>query len=135
MRNLSLIKDYYIRSGHRLGAVRYLMTKKSYADVVRESQEVVELLLKALVRFCNIEVPRLHDLSDVLIENETLLPKAILEDLQKITKISKQLRRDRELAFYGTEDLTPGEFYKLEDAKEALDNATFVYEKLKFLEK
>ena len=37
--------------------------------------------------------------------------------------ISKQLRRDRELAFYGSEDLTPSDFYKREDAVEARTGA------------
>jgi hypothetical protein len=36
------------------------------------------------------------------------------------------MRRDRELAFYGTEDLTPSDFYTEEDGQMALDNARFV---------
>jgi len=34
--------------------------------------------------------------------------------------ISRTLRRDRELAFYGAEDLAPGGFYRCEDGEEAL---------------
>lgn len=37
-----------------------------WADVVRESQEVVELALKGLLRGCGIEAPRIHDVSEVL---------------------------------------------------------------------
>ena len=42
--------------------------------------------------------------------------------------ISKNLRRDRELSFYGSEDLTPLEFYSKGDAKKAKDSAYFVVE-------
>jgi len=36
------------------------------------------------------------------------------------------LRRDRELAFYGAEDLVPSEFYAQDDADRARDGARFV---------
>ena len=38
----------------------------SWADGVRESQEVVELALKGLLRVSGIEPPRIHDVSEVL---------------------------------------------------------------------
>jgi hypothetical protein len=47
--------------------------------------------------------------------------------VDQIAKISRKLRRDRELAFYGTEDLTPSEFYREEDAREALDDARWIH--------
>jgi HEPN domain-containing protein len=37
------------------------------ADVVGESQEIVELALKGLLRSCGIDPPRIHDVSDVLV--------------------------------------------------------------------
>jgi len=43
---------------------------------------------------------------------------------------SRELRRDRELAFYGTEDLTPSEFYSKKDAERAL---TFARESVDFV--
>ena len=46
--------------------------------------------------------------------------------IPELSRISRDLRRDRELAFYGTEDLTPSEFYKKEDAQKALTQATWV---------
>ena len=39
---------------------------------------------------------------------------------------ARALRRDRELAFDGAEDLTPSEFYRREDADEARAAARFV---------
>lgn len=128
MKNDSLSKDYIQRAGYRIEAIQVLMDKESYADVVRESQEVVELCLKAVLRASNIQVPRIHDVSDVLKNEIDKLPSHIRPNVSKLCKISKQLRRDRELAFYGTEDLTPSEFYEKEDAVEALENAKWVHE-------
>lgn len=126
MQNKSLVQDYIERAQIRLGAVEYLFSKKSWADVVRESQEIVELALKALLRECNIDVPRIHDVSGILSEEKNKLPADIQKNLEKICDISRSLRRDRELAYYGSEDLTPSQFYKEKDAKEALDSAHFV---------
>lgn len=127
MKNLTLTADYIIRAGHRLAAVELLLSRQSYADVVRESQELVELCLKALLRSAHIEVPRTHDVSDILLEFAPQLPKVVRADVTKLAKISKTMRRDRELSFYGSEDLTPSEFYRLEDAQEAFKNAKWVY--------
>ena len=126
MRNQSLAKDYLSRSHKRLSAVAALYKEKSWPDVVRESQEVVELCLKALLRQLNIEVPRVHDVSSVLEENRTRVPESKRPKIAELCKISKELRRDRELAFYGTEDLTPSEFYKETDAKRAQTQAVKV---------
>jgi len=114
------------RCTHRLAAIDVLFERKSWADVVRESQEVVELALKALLSACNIEVPRIHDVSPILEEQKSLLPVSVRKNLSKITRISRDLRRDRELAFYGSADLTPSQFYKQDDAKKAKDNAGWV---------
>jgi len=127
MKNKSLVYDYISRAGSRLKAVEVLMQEKSYADVVRESQELIELCLKSILRFSHIEVPRLHDVSDVLKQSIDKLPDSIKPHVKQISTISRSLRRDRELAFYGTEDLTPSEFYQEEDASKALEDARWVY--------
>jgi HEPN domain-containing protein len=126
MHNTELAKDYVIRSEKRLSALKALFKEEAWADVVRESQEVVELALKGLLRSCNVEVPRIHDVSEILIKEESQIPKSIKPEISKLAKISKSLRRDRELAFYGSEDLTPKDFYSKEDAKLAMDQAHFV---------
>lgn len=127
MKNKTLASDYIMRAGNRLAAVETLMGLKSYADVVRESQELIELCLKGMLRYAHIEVPRLHDVSDIILDARSKLPKDIAPHAKEIAKASKKLRRDRELAFYGTEDLTPSEFYKEEDAREALEDAKWIY--------
>ncbi len=129
--NRTLARDYIIRAEHRLAAVNLLFERKSWPDVVREAQEVVELALKALLRSSGIEVPRLHDVSGILREEKSKLPKVISKHLAELAEISKTLRRDRELAFYGSEDLTPSEFYEKSDAAQALKMATFVVDNVK----
>jgi len=129
MYNDGLAGDYLRRAGSRLKALEVLMAEQSWADVVREAQEIVEITLKALLRACHIEVPRIHDVSPVMAQNRDRLPPAIGGDrLDELMKISKSLRRDRELAFYGSEDLTPSEFYTREDAATAFGQARRVYE-------
>lgn len=128
MHNDSLATDYLVRAGKRLRALEVLMTEESWADVVREAQEIVEIALKGLVRACGIEVPRVHDVSPVLQQNRDRLPQGILDELDELTRISRALRRDRELAFYGSEDLTPSEFYTREDAATAMADARRVHQ-------
>ncbi len=127
MQNDALAADYLKRAGSRLKAVETLMAERSWADVVREAQEAVEITLKALLRACRIEVPRIHDVSPILLENRDRLPRTIGGQLDELVRISRSLRRDRELAFYGSEDLTPSEFYTEEDAATALDEARRVH--------
>lgn len=127
MFNEKLASDYLKRAGHRLKALETLMAEESWADVVREAQELVEITLKALLRASGVEVPRIHDLSPVLEGNEERLPAVIRGTLGELVRISRALRRDRELAFYGSEDLTPSDFYTREDAQTALQAARLVH--------
>ena len=126
MRNRELAADYLRRAEIRLRAVQVLFDAESWADVVREAQEVVELALKGVLRACGVEAPRIHDVSDVLLLERGRLPAALQSKVEALAAISRSLRRDRELAFYGAEDLTPSAFYSRSDAIAALDGARFV---------
>jgi len=128
MNNEQLYRDYLIRAEGRLKALETLFNEALWADVVRESQEVVELSLKGLLRYMRVEVPRIHDVSGVLEANEEKIPSAIKKSLGELVDISQDLRRDRELAFYGSEDITPHEFYKKKHAQAAKDKAKRVVE-------
>ncbi len=123
MKNLDLAKDYLLRANGRLKAVDTLLEERMWADVVRECQEVVELALKGLLRHHDIDVPRVHDVSEVLAENSARFPRLVQEALDELTEISQELRRDRELAFYGSEDITPHSFYKEKHARVARERA------------
>lgn len=131
MQNRDLAADHLRRAAARLLAVDTLFHAESWADVVRESQEIVELALKGLLRTCGVEPPRIHDVADVLIAEHSRLPKTLRADVPRLAEISRSLRRDRELAFYGAEDLTPSDFYKKPDAVSARDAARFVVEKVR----
>ena len=126
MRNPALAKDYVTRATVRLDAVDLLYRAESWADVVRESQEAVELALKGLLRDCGIDPPRVHDVSGALLAERNRLPADVQERVDRLAAISRDLRRDRELAFYGAEDLVPSEFYAQGDADRARDGARFV---------
>jgi HEPN domain-containing protein len=123
MRNRSLAGDYVRRAEARLLALDVLFTAASWADVVRESQETLELALKGLLRQCGIEPPRVHDVSEVLVAEQHRLPELLQPEVERLARHSKTLRRDRELAFYGAEDLTPSDFYSEQDAADARDAA------------
>ena len=131
MRNLDLARDYIHRAEVRLKALDVLFDAESWADVVRESQEIVELALKALLRACGVDPPRIHDVSDVLLAERARLPSALAVEVEALAKISRDLRRDRELAFYGAEDLTPSGFYSREDGSLARDGARKTVEAVK----
>jgi len=126
MRNRELAADYVRRAKVRLRAIDVLYEAESWADVVRESQEVVELALKGLLRASGIEPPRIHDVSALLAAERERLPEAVRPEVGRLAAISRDLRRDRELAFYGAEDLTPSAFYSRQDATRARDDAATV---------
>ena len=123
MRNRDLAADHLRRAEARLRALDVLFESRSWADVVRESQEVVELTLKGLLRASGVEPPRIHDVADVLLAERDRLPTELAPHVERLADISRALRRDRELAFYGAEDLTPSTFYREADAVLARDSA------------
>lgn len=126
MRNRDLAADHVRRAAARLRTLDVLFEAESWADVVRESQEAVELALKGLLREHGVDPPRIHDMADVLIAERERLPAALRGEVERLAEASRSLRRDRELAFYGAEDLTPSDFYKRKDATEARDAARMV---------
>jgi HEPN domain-containing protein len=126
MRNQDLSRDYVRRAEARLRAVDILFEAESWADVVRESQEVVELALNALLRSAGVDPPRIHDVGEVLLAEHARLPSKLAPQLERLADISRALRRDRELAFYGAEDFTPSAFYKKTDAATARADARHV---------
>lgn len=123
MVNRKLAGDYIERCRKRLLAVDLLFSEKAYADVVRESQEVVELALKALLRSFGLNAPAVHDLSETLRKSKRRFPVPLQRHIPQLCRFSKELRRDREMAFYGSEDVTPSEFYTRGDAQSAREMA------------
>ena len=115
-----LVKSYLEKAKIRIKALHFMHQEGGYSDVVRESQECVELLLKALLRHFGLEVPKVHDVSQTLIGNKNIFPAIIQNNLKEICAISRAMRKDRELAFYGTEDWIPTDQYSMQDSLECI---------------
>lgn len=75
MVNIALARDYLKRARIRLEMLETLMKRKDYADVIRFSQEIVELCEKAILIKLEITPPKLHDVINVIIENIDKIPE------------------------------------------------------------
>jgi len=122
-----LIEDYIFRAEKRIKMLEFLKNEGAYADVVREAQEVVELLLKGLMIAFGLDVPKVHDVSKYIEQNIEIFPEMIKENIEKLKVISKTLRKERELAFYGLIDWIPTEEYTFEDADNSINWAKEVF--------
>lgn len=125
MNSLALARDYLRKARTRLLALEVLYQAASYDDVVREAQEIVELVLKGALRYLGIDPPKRHDVAPLLREYEHLLPAPWRENFEWIEHLSRRLVRERSEAFYGDEaSLIPAsQLYDRDDADEALTGA------------
>lgn len=126
MTNQSLARSYLVKAQKRLKALAVLRDEGAHSDVVREAQELVELALKGMLRAVGIEPPKFHDVGGLLTEHDGRFPEAIRVRLPRAAEISKRLRRERELAFYGDIDFIPTEEYSAADAGRAYEEAAWV---------
>ena len=119
---------------HLRQARRILLEAERYHEdgvwhlVVRRCQEAVELALKGALRFAGIEVPHVHDVGVFVAEHADRLPRAFAEHRDRLVSISRRLRQEREVSFYGNEEMSapPEDLYMQEDAEDALRAARFV---------
>lgn len=118
-----LARSYFSRSAKRMLALRVLMEAEAYPDVVREAQEIVELALKGMLRFIGVDPPKWHDVGGVLLEHRAKFATDVQAELDALARISLQLRREREAAFYGDIDLIPERVFDRDAAQRALDGA------------
>ena len=129
MNSKTLAQSYLEKATKRLRVLEVLMEEEAFSDVVREAQELVELALKGMLRYVGIDPPKWHDVGPIIAEHLDLFPEDIRNSVDRLMEISKRLRRERELAFYGDIDFIPTEEYTREDGLEAIDDARFVLEK------
>ena len=129
MTNERIARGYFQEAEGRLRHLDALLADKRFATVVREAQEVVELLLKAALRFVGIEPARTHDVSRILRGNASRFPDWFSAEIDELGRISTELAEDRGPSFYGDEarGLPPTELFHEEDALTALERARFVY--------
>jgi HEPN domain-containing protein len=126
MTSTTLARSYFEKARKRLRALQTLFDDEGYSDVIREAQELVELVLKGMLRFVGVEPPKQHDVGALLVEHRERLPERVGVAAQRLADIPHRLRKEREFAFYGDEDFIPTEEYSREDAQTALDDARFV---------
>jgi HEPN domain-containing protein len=124
--NQTLAQAYLRKANDRLDILDLLHGKKAYSDVVREAQEIVELALKGMLRAVGVEPPKYHDVGGLLLEHSGRFTDLIRRDLARAANISKRLRKERELAFYGDIDFIPTEEYTAEDSQKAMGDAKWI---------
>ncbi len=125
MTNRSLAQSYLIKAQKRLKILTVLLEEEDYSDVVRESQEIVELALKGMLRQAGIEPPKWHDVGKALVEYENRFPAEVRREVRKLAEISAWLRKEREFSFYGDIDFIPTEEYGRDVADRAIEDARF----------
>ena len=69
MNNLRMAESYLNQAGERLKHAEEALQRGNYPYVMRQSQEVVELSLKAALRVAGIEPPKWHDVGPILMQN------------------------------------------------------------------
>lgn len=126
MTNKGLAASYLEKAGIRLKALATLRDEGGHSDVVREAQELTELVLKAMLRSVGVDPPKHHDVGELLVEHAEKFPVGTRSELARAADISKRLRKDRELAFYGDVDFIPTKEYKAEDGRRAYDDAAWL---------
>lgn len=129
MTNEDLAHSYLRKSIVRLEVLDLFLKRQDYSDVIREAQEIIELCLKGMLRYVGIEPPKFHDVGPLLLEHHKRFKGIPLRDIRKMADISKRLRKERELAFYGDIDFIPTEEYSDKDAKKAIRDTRFVVER------
>jgi HEPN domain-containing protein len=128
MTNTDLARSYIWKAETRIDALEALFKRGNYSDVVREAQETVELALKGMLRAVGVEPPKFHDVGGLVLDHQDRFAEEVSRELTRAAEISKRLRKERELAFYGDIDFIPTEEYTADDARLALSDAKWIVE-------
>ncbi len=120
-----LATGYHRKCRDRLAALAVLHARGACSDVVRESQEVVELALKGMLRWAGIDPPKIHDVGGLLLQFAERFEGVSGQELRVLAEASKELRKEREFSFYGDIDFIPTDEYDADDADTALGQAQF----------
>ncbi|MCZ7627079.1 MAG: DNA-binding protein [Candidatus Methylomirabilota bacterium] len=105
----------------RKATLQVAMGEENWAYVVRLSQEIVELSLKAILNFVGVEPPKWHDVGTLMVKYSRRLPADIALRADELARISARLRENRERSMYGDELLGqgPDDLYGRPDAEQA----------------
>ena len=115
-------RDYLRRAAARRLMLETLRGAGAYADVVRESQDVVELVLKGALRFVGVDPPKRHDVHGVMGRFIDRFPGEWHHALDELRESLDDLADDRAPAFYGDEErgIPASELFGEEDARKAM---------------
>lgn len=128
MTNADMAKSYLVQAREILLEAKDLYRREAWNLVVRRSQEVVELSLKAALRNIGIEAVKMHDVGSLLRAHQGKFPTSFRRQVDRLAGISRRLRMERELSFYGDEETgaSPQDLYSREDAEGYLKEAAYV---------
>lgn len=128
MTNKELGFAYFEQAGSIRGEIDYHYQKREWHLVVRRGQEVVELVLKGILRLAAIEIPYTHDVGVLLEKEKSKLTPSIHSALPRIISISRKLRLERETSFYGDQELElpPSELYTQVDADQTVQDVDWI---------
>ena len=118
----AMARDYLQRARARRIAVDALFAARGYADVVRESQDLVELVLKGALRFIGVEPPKRHDVHVTVEEFIERFPPEWRATLAELRQALDRLAADRAPAFCGdeAEGIPASELFGEDDARRAM---------------
>jgi len=130
---LKLIKialAYLRQAKARLEDAKDAVEEGNYPYAVRLSQECVELCLKAVLKAVGIEYPKVHDVSDVLMDVKTRFPAWFQEEMDYMCESSKRLVKKREPSLYGGEEafLSPDEVIDKADGQDGVKRADKIFQ-------
>src|SRR5579875_1250800 len=100
---IRLGSDYLRGARSRLVDAESALRRGDYPEVVRYSQEAVELSLKACLRMAGIEYPKVHDVGDELRFNALKFPAWFSKRIEEFARISAELAIKRAASMYGIE--------------------------------
>ena len=130
MNNYELAKTYFEEALRRIKTSKQALKEDAFAYCMRQSQEAVELSLKASLRLVGIEPPKWHDVGIILIENRDKFPNWFKKEIETVASISRWLRMEREPSMYGDEELglPPQKIYTKNYAERALSECNYIIE-------
>ncbi|MDW8073912.1 MAG: HEPN domain-containing protein [Nitrososphaerota archaeon] len=125
-----LAADYLRRARSRLTDAESALKRGDYPEVVRYSQEAVEMSLKACLRLVGVEYPKEHHVGDVLKLQAERFPEWFRALVTDFDRISAELALKRAPSMYGIEasGKSPSDLFDKAEAETSLNSAKLVYE-------
>jgi HEPN domain-containing protein len=126
MKTGEMIKDYFFRAKWCLKEAEMALSEKNNPMCIRRSQEALELITKALLRYMAIEYPREHDVGDSLVYIEKKLPEYLKSEIPSLRNLLTELARVCGPAFYGyeREGIPASEVFSAEYASSTFSNVS-----------